>query len=128
MAKRVSDRLRAPAEGLDLAAIDTRATPGFKGDKAAGTEALAGLGEQLSDLQERLWASGRKGGTRRILLVLQGMDTSGKGGTVRHVLGNVDPAGVHVAAFKRPTAEERRHGFLWRIRNQVPEAGMLGVF
>jgi PPK2 family polyphosphate:nucleotide phosphotransferase len=63
-----------------------------------------------------------------VLLVLQGMDTSGKGGTVRHVLGQVDPAGVRIAAFKRPTPEELAHDFLWRIRRQLPEPGELGVF
>jgi PPK2 family polyphosphate:nucleotide phosphotransferase len=63
-----------------------------------------------------------------VLLVLQGLDTSGKGGTVRHVVGPSDPAGVHAASFGRPTAEELRHDFLWRIRQQLPRAGKLGVF
>jgi PPK2 family polyphosphate:nucleotide phosphotransferase len=125
---RVSTLLRAPADNVDLSAVDARATPGFKGGKAQAREALAELGERLSEQQEKLYANGRKGDSRRVLLVLQGMDTSGKGGTVRHVVGQVDPAGVHVASFKRPTPEERRHGFLWRIRRQLPEAGELGVF
>jgi PPK2 family polyphosphate:nucleotide phosphotransferase len=56
------------------------------------------------------------------------MDTSGKGGTVRHVVGLLDPAGVHAAAFGPPTAEERRHDFLWRIRRRLPRPGQLGVF
>ena len=56
------------------------------------------------------------------------MDTSGKGGTVKHVVGQVDPAGVHVTAFRAPTPEERRRDFLWRIRQRLPEPGMLGVF
>jgi len=127
-AARVSDLLRAPTSGLDLAAVDTRATPGFKGGKTEGREALHQIGEQLADLQEKLYANGRTGGNRRVLLVLQGMDTSGKGGTVGHVLGQVDPGGVHIAAFKRPTPEELAHDFLWRIRRQLPDAGMLGVF
>jgi PPK2 family polyphosphate:nucleotide phosphotransferase len=63
-----------------------------------------------------------------VLLVLQGMDTSGKGGTIRHVLGMVNPQGVHVASFKKPTEEERAHDFLWRIRRQVPVPGRIGVF
>ena len=63
-----------------------------------------------------------------MLLVLQGLDTSGKGGTVRHVVGPCDPAGVHAASFGRPTPEELRHDFLWRIRQQLPRAGKLGVF
>lgn len=128
MPKRVSDRLRAPTDGLDLAAVDARSTPGFKGDKTEAREALADLGARLSDLQERLYAHGRTGGTARVLLVLQGMDTSGKGGTVRHVVGQVDPAGVQIASFKRPTAEELSHEFLWRIRKQLPDAGEIGVF
>ena len=125
---RVSDLLRAPTSGLDLAAVDTRATPGFEGGKTEGREALPQLGAQLAGLQEQLYADGRTGGNRKVLLVLQGMDTSGKGGTVGHVLGQVDPAGVLIAAFKRPTPEELAHDFLWRIRHRLPEAGMLGVF
>jgi PPK2 family polyphosphate:nucleotide phosphotransferase len=85
-------------------------------------------GLRLAELQERLFAEGATGGRRRVLLVLQGMDTSGKGGVVRHVVGVVQPQGVHYTAFKRPTAEELRHGFLWRVRRAVPEPGMLGVF
>jgi PPK2 family polyphosphate:nucleotide phosphotransferase len=63
-----------------------------------------------------------------VLLVLQGMDTSGKGGNVRHVVGMLDPSGLQVGAFGRPTAEERRHDFLWRIRRRLPHPGQLGVF
>jgi len=124
---RVSELLRAPA-GLVLADLDARATPGFDGGKSDGRAALEELGTRLSDLQEMLYANARTGGTRSVLLVLQGMDTSGKGGTVRHVLGQVDPAGVHIAAFKRPTPEELAHDFLWRIRKHLPEAGEIGVF
>jgi PPK2 family polyphosphate:nucleotide phosphotransferase len=63
-----------------------------------------------------------------VLLVLQGMDTSGKGGTVRHVVGQCDPSGLHVATFGRPTPEELEHDFLWRIRRQLPKPGKIGVF
>jgi PPK2 family polyphosphate:nucleotide phosphotransferase len=63
-----------------------------------------------------------------VLLVLQGLDTSGKGGTVGHVVGQCDPAGLHIVSFGRPTAEERKHDFLWRIRRQLPRPGKLGVF
>ncbi|MBX4378593.1 polyphosphate kinase 2 family protein, partial [Mycobacterium tuberculosis] len=62
------------------------------------------------------------------LLVLQAMDTAGKGGIVRHVVGSVDPQGVELAAFKKPTEEELAHDFLWRIRKRVPRPGMIGVF
>ena len=63
-----------------------------------------------------------------MLLVLQGMDTSGKGGVLRHTVGLVDPQGVHITSFKAPTEEERAHDFLWRIRKAVPDAGLIGVF
>lgn len=126
---RVSDLLRLPpAQPVDLTAIDTRATPGLDGSKADGKAALDALGPRLADLQERLYAEGRSGGTRSLLLVLQGLDTSGKGGTVRHVVGAVDPQGVSLASFKAPTKEELAHDFLWRIRKRLPAPGMLGVF
>jgi PPK2 family polyphosphate:nucleotide phosphotransferase len=127
-AARVSDLLRVPSGPLDLSALDTRATPGFDGDKAAGRAALATLGPRLSDLQERLHAEGVSGGPRRLLLILQGMDTSGKGGVIRHVVGQVDPQGCAITSFKAPTSEELAHDFLWRIRRRLPGPGKLGVF
>lgn len=120
--------LRVAPGAADLAGVDARSTPGFAGDKAAGLLATAELGLELADLQERLFAQGRTGGTESVLLVLQGMDTSGKGGTIRNVVGLVDPQGVRIAGFKKPTEEELAHDFLWRIRNRLPEPGMLGVF
>jgi PPK2 family polyphosphate:nucleotide phosphotransferase len=120
--------LRAPDGPFSLADIATGSTPGFDGDKVAGHEALAALGPDLADLQERLYAEGRSGRERSVLLVLQGMDTSGKGGTVRHAVGLVDPQGVRITSFKAPTPEELEHDFLWRIRKAVPAAGYLGVF
>jgi PPK2 family polyphosphate:nucleotide phosphotransferase len=125
---RLGTLLRAPEGPIDLRAVDARATPGFDGRKADAEALRAPLAERLSALQEQLYAEGRTGGTRSALLVLQGIDTSGKGGTVRHVVGQVDPAGLRVAAFGRPTAEELAHGFLWRIRAQLPRPGILGVF
>jgi PPK2 family polyphosphate:nucleotide phosphotransferase len=127
-AARVSDLLRVPAGPVDLHAIDPRATPGFDGRKRDAKAAIGALGERLSTLQEQLFAEGRTGGTRSLLLVLQGMDTSGKGGTIRHVVGQVDPSGVRVHAFGPPTDEERRRGFLWRIRQELPAPGQIGVF
>jgi PPK2 family polyphosphate:nucleotide phosphotransferase len=125
---RVSDLLRVGEGAADLTAIDTRATPGFEGSKSDAKALLPELGQVLADLQEKLYANGRKGGRQSVLLVLQGMDTSGKGGTVEHVLGQVDPAGVHIASFGKPTQEELAHDFLWRIRAQLPRPGKLGVF
>jgi len=128
-AARVSDLLRVPSGPVDLSALDTRATPGFDGDKAAGRAALATLGPRLSDLQERLHAEGGSGGSRRLLLlILQGMDTSGKGGVIRHVVGQVDPQGCAITSFKAPTKEELAHDFLWRVRRRLPGPGELGVF
>ena len=127
-AARISDLLRVPAGPVDLSAFDTRATPGFDGAKKDGKAALSALGDRLSDLQERLHAEGVKGGTPSLLLVLQGMDTSGKGGVLRHVIGQVDPQGCEIASFKAPTREELAHDFLWRIRRRLPGPGRLGVF
>jgi len=127
-AARVSDLLRVPSGPVDLSALDTRATPGFDGGKAAGRAALAALSPRLSDLQERLHAEGVSGGSRRLLLILQGMDTSGKGGVIRHVVGQVDPQGCAITSFKAPTKEELAHDFLWRIRRRLPGPGKLGVF
>jgi PPK2 family polyphosphate:nucleotide phosphotransferase len=125
---RVSDRLRLAPGPVMLQSVDTRATPGFQGSKRDGLKALELLGPRLADLQERLFAEGRTGGSRSVLLVLQGMDTSGKGGTIRHVVGQVDPQGVTIRSFKAPTPEERRHDFLWRVRRALPARGMIGVF
>jgi len=127
-ASEIASLLRA-GPGIDLAGVDTSGTPGFDGDKAAGQEALAAGAEELADLQEQLFAASRSGGdTRRVLLVLQAMDTAGKGGIVKHVVGSVDPQGVAIAAFKRPTPEEEAEHFLARIRRRVPPPGMIGVF
>ena len=117
-----------PSGPVDLAAIETDVAPGFAGDKDDGKQALLDLGPDLAELQERLYAEGRSGGNRRVLLVLQGMDTSGKGGIVRAAVGLVDPQGVRITSFKAPTEEERAQDFLWRIRNAVPGAGYVGVF
>ncbi len=121
------DALRV-GEGFDLAALDPHSTPGFAGDKAAGKAAMSALQAQLGDLQERLYAESKEGGGRSLLLVIQGMDTSGKGGIMRHVVGSFDPQGVKYTAFKAPTKEERAHPFLWRIRNALPQPGQIGVF
>jgi PPK2 family polyphosphate:nucleotide phosphotransferase len=120
--------LRVPAGRPDLTAIETNASPGFDGKKADGEKALTGIGAEMSVLQERLFAEGTKGDPRSVLLVLQGMDTSGKGGTLRHTVGMLDPQGVRITSFKAPTEEERSHDFLWRIRKGLPAAGHIGVF
>ena len=111
-----------------LSSIDPGASPGFLGDKAAGRVALAAGGAEFAELQEKLFAASRFGDTRTVLLVLQAMDTAGKGGIVKHVVGSVDPQGVHIHSFKAPTDEEKKHDFLWRVRPQLPGKGMIGVF
>ena len=107
--------LRLPSGPVDLRAIETDAAPGYDGDKKSGKADLPAIGEELFDLQERLFA-GKDDGQRSVLLVLQGMDTSGKGGTLKHTVGLVDPQGVKITSFKGPTKEELAHDFLWRIR------------
>ncbi len=114
-------------KGFVLADLDTRATPGFSGDKALGKAALAYSEAELSDLLEKLFAESTAGSKRSVLLVIQGMDTSGKGGIMRHVI-SVNPEGVKATAFKAPNEEERSHDFLWRIERALPEPGDLGVF
>jgi PPK2 family polyphosphate:nucleotide phosphotransferase len=128
MAKSTTETLTLPRGPVDLGALDPHGKPGFSGKKAEGKAVLYALGDELSDLQERLFAEGRSGGTRNLLLVLQGMDTSGKGGILRHAVGLVDPQGVHITSFKAPTEDERRHDFLWRIERRLPGAGIIGVF
>jgi polyphosphate kinase 2 (PPK2 family) len=110
------DRLRLPlGEPVDLTRYDAAGTPDGPEDKAAGKTATARTGERLAVLQERLWAASTKGDRRRVLLVLQGMDTSGKGGTVKHVIGLLNPSGCRITAFKAPTAEEQRRRLLKRL-------------
>ena len=116
------------ASAVDLAAIDPDATPGFDGGKKAGQKALAALTEEVTELQSKLMAHGYTGGDRRVLLVLQGMDTAGKGGAVKHAVGLLDPGGLRLTSFRKPTPEELRHDFLWRIRKQLPAPGQVGIF
>jgi PPK2 family polyphosphate:nucleotide phosphotransferase len=121
--------LRLPPGPVDLADLSTHATPGFDGDKHDARAALFAMGDELADLQERLFAEGAATESRRrLLLVLQGMDTSGKGGTLKHTVGLVDPQGVRITSFKKPTAEELEHDFLWRVRRALPGPGFIGVF
>ncbi|GAA1943470.1 hypothetical protein GCM10009689_25870 [Brevibacterium antiquum] len=120
--------LRA-GEGFRLDDVDPRSTPGYEGNKKSGRKDLKACIPELDDLQERLFAAHHdEESGPAVLLVLQAMDTAGKGGIVRHVVGSVDPQGVELAAFKAPTREELSHDFLWRIRPHVPGPGMIGVF
>ena len=113
-----------PGEAADLDGRPTRTTEGAPGDKEITEAASAVLVERLAHLQMRLWAESR----RSVLLVLQALDTGGKDGTIRHVFSGVNPQGVKVAGFKVPTELERAHDFLWRVHQQVPAHGEIGVF
>ena len=118
----------APVEpGFSLAAIDPGSTPGAP-DRDAAEKQVVDNHDELAELQERLFAESKFGGTRSVLLVLQAMDTAGKGGIIRHVVGGIDPQGVHIHAFKAPSDEEKKHDFLWRVRPQLPAPGIIGVF
>ncbi|PCE14525.1 phosphate--nucleotide phosphotransferase [Microbacterium sp. SZ1] len=116
-------------DGFRLADVDPSSTPGYHGDKADGRRDLAVGLDELNDLQERLFAESRVGvATDSVLLILQAMDSAGKGGIVRHVVGGVDPQGVALTAFKAPTPDELEHDFLWRVERRLPEPGFIGVF
>jgi PPK2 family polyphosphate:nucleotide phosphotransferase len=128
MTGELSEALRLKPGPVDLTAYDPASRPAFDGKKSDGKTALARLGDVASDLQERLFAEAQVGGARRVLVVLQGMDTSGKGGVLRHCVGLLDPQGVSIASFKAPSEEERKHDFLWRVEKRVPEPGMIGIF
>lgn len=116
-------RLR-PGKRVKLAGIDPEDTALVPGGKKASQQKNAKHQERLAELQEVLFAERR----RKVLIVLQGMDTSGKDGTVRHVMGGFNPTGVHVVSFKKPTETELAHDFLWRIHTHVPVSGEIAVF
>lgn len=107
---------------IKLAEIDTRAPKNM--DKAGTKEKTAAILEELDELQNLLYAEGR----HSVLVVIQGMDASGKDGLIRNVLGNMNPQGVRVQSFKAPTAQELAHDFLWRIHRHSPDRGMIQVF
>ncbi len=113
-------KLRLPAGPVRLADLDPGGEP-VKRKKREHTDETRGL-------QERLWAEATAGGRRSVLLVLQGMDTAGKGGVTEHVVGAFGPIGVDYTGFKKPTEDELAHDFLWRIRNRLPLPGHVGVF
>ncbi|WP_442576825.1 PPK2 family polyphosphate kinase [Microbacterium sp. F51-2R] len=123
-----SELLRV-GEGFRLADIDPSSTPGYDGDKKDGQDDLESGADELDEYQERLYAESRSEATNAsVLLVLQAMDSAGKGGIIRHVVGSVDPQGISLTAFKKPTKTELAHDFLWRIEKKLPEPGYIGVF
>jgi len=116
--------------GEKVGDIDTDATPGFTGKKKHASTIQDERNDCFAELQELLYANSRtdEGNQQSVLLVLQGMDTSGKGGIVKHVVGAGNPQGLRYTAFGVPTEEEKSHHFLWRIRKALPPAGHIGVF
>jgi PPK2 family polyphosphate:nucleotide phosphotransferase len=123
--QRIRNLLQAqPKDGrFRMADVDPDSTPGLKNRKRLSRDSKK-HSAKLFELQERLFAEQK----RSVLIVLQGMDTSGKDGTVTHVIGGMNPQGVSITPFKQPTPEERRHGFLWRIRKRLPDPGEIGIF
>jgi PPK2 family polyphosphate:nucleotide phosphotransferase len=120
--------LLAFTAGDEVADIKTRSTPGFEGTKSDSPDLQKRRNLRFAELQEMLYAGSRTGNNRKILLVLQGMDTAGKGGIVKHVVGAGNPQGIRYASFGKPTDEELSHDYLWRIRRALPPAGHVGVF
>ena len=104
--------------------VDAGAKPLSSGDKAEDKLQVDAIAQRIAELQDVLYAQHK----HKILIVLQGMDTSGKDGTVRGVFGKIDPLGVRSVAFKGPTAVEKDHDYLWRIHQQVPGAGEFTIF
>jgi PPK2 family polyphosphate:nucleotide phosphotransferase len=118
----LTDLIVKPGPKVRIEDFDSSDTLGW--DKAAALERIEENRKRLSDLHELLWAENR----RSVLIVLQGMDTSGKDGTIRHVMSGVDPQGCTVTSFKQPSKEELDHGYLWRIAKAVPARGAIGIF
>ena len=113
-----------PGSQIDLNDWNPEETAAFDGDKDAGEDATKKLNKRLESLQELLYAEGK----HKILIVLQAMDTGGKDGVIRHVFDGVNPQGVKVASFKRPTPEELAHDYLWRVHQQTPGRGEIVIF
>ncbi len=118
----------APPGRVDLGELDPAATPIGPRSRSAARKAVTALSGRRLGLQARLLAQGRSGNPRRVLLILQGMDTCGKDGVIKHVLVGLNPVGLRVASFGRPTRQELEHDFLWRIERQVPAPGIIGAF
>lgn len=114
-----------PGTPLDLSKIDSSEKTLFDGSRKSDFEPqFADLQDQLQDLQKMLYAQNK----HRILVVMQAMDTGGKDGCIKHVFSHIDPQGIHVRSFKKPTEEELSYDFLWRVHAKVPHRGQLVIF
>ena len=122
------ESLLAFVPGTPLNEISPDKTVGFEGSRAEGIALTEHEAEVLERTQEQLFAGGRHGGGSSVLLILQGMDTAGKGNVIRHVVSHMHPGGVRHSSFTAPTPEELAHDFLWRVRKRLPQRGEVGVF
>ncbi len=113
-----------PGASFSLLDYDPNGTKTFDGNKKESQEVFDRLNQRLEDLQELLYADGR----HKVLIVLQGMDTAGKDGAIRHIFDRTNPQGVKVASFKRPTPLELAHDYLWRAHAQMPGSGEIVIF
>ena len=123
----VRDLLRV-GTGFDLGAIDARRIVAGPANKELARAEVAALEKEVAGWQERLYAESKEGGRRRLLIVLQGMDTSGKGGALKAIDRISEPLGLRVAQFGPPTKAEKRRHFLWRIEQKLPPPGTIGIF
>jgi PPK2 family polyphosphate:nucleotide phosphotransferase len=119
---RLDDWQVKPGKKVRLADLDTAADLGLT--KPEAEDDVAKRTKKLAELHELLWAEN----TRSLLVILQGMDTSGKDGTIKHVMSGVNPQGCQVVSFKQPSSAEADHDFLWRIHAAVPAKGDIGIF
>jgi PPK2 family polyphosphate:nucleotide phosphotransferase len=117
-----AELIAEPGKRFRIDRIDPDDTHGI--DREQAEEELGKDQERLLELQNLLYAESR----RSLLVVLQGMDASGKDGTIRHVMSGLNPQGVTVTSFKVPEGEEKRHDYLWRVHRAVPEWGKIGIF
>ena len=123
----VRDLLRV-GPGFDLSAIDARRIVAGPKDKVQALAEVGALEVEVGDWQERLYAESRGGGRRRLLILLQGMDTSGKGGAIKAIDRISEPLGLRIAQFGAPTKAELKKHYLWRIEQKLPEPGTIGIF
>lgn len=114
--------------GMQVTDVEGDSTPGFDGNKEDAEKFISISSSEIARYQRLMYANGVKGSTRRLLIVLQGMDASGKGGIVRHVFSQGDPMGIHYHGFGKPTAEDLDHDFLWRVKRELPKPGWIAVF
>jgi PPK2 family polyphosphate:nucleotide phosphotransferase len=113
-----------PGSKVKLSEIDTNDKSLYKAGKDHHHDELHDFREELREMQNLLYAEGKQ----KLLVIFQAMDTGGKDGTVKSVFGRVDPQGIQVSSFKRPSAEELAHDYLWRVHQHAPASGMMAVF